>query len=120
MALLFMRTILQQQVELFKQGHKIDALLANLGACSILRAKLRAVKIGLNRAWNLGAKKVILELDSLAGVLSIQESTTWDSRHGPILQQIQLLRSRDWQVVVQHCYMEANSVARPPFPFGQL
>ncbi|CAN1801944.1 hypothetical protein LINPERHAP1_LOCUS23174, partial [Linum perenne] len=58
------------------QGHEIDALLANLGACSILRAELRVVKIGLNRAWNLGAKKVIRELDSLAGVLSIHESAT--------------------------------------------
>ncbi|CAN1824868.1 Putative ribonuclease H protein At1g65750 [Linum perenne] len=93
------------------QGQAIDAFSANLGARSIMRAELRAAEIVLTRAWELGAKKVILELDSLAAVLSIQEPSTWDSRHGPTLLQIQLLRSRDWQVVVQHCYREANRVA---------
>ncbi|CAN1126018.1 Putative ribonuclease H protein At1g65750 [Linum perenne] len=76
-----------------------------------MRAELLAAEIGLTLAWDLGAKKVILELDSLAAVLSIQEPSTWDSRHGPTLRQIQLLRSRDWQVVVQHCYREDNRVA---------
>ncbi|CAN1855901.1 Putative ribonuclease H protein At1g65750 [Linum perenne] len=82
------------------QGRAIDGFSANLGACSIMRAELLAAEIGLSRAWDLGAKKVILELDSLAAVLSIQEPSEWDTRHGPTLRQIQLLRSRDWQVVV--------------------
>ncbi|CAN1779029.1 Putative ribonuclease H protein At1g65750 [Linum perenne] len=93
------------------QGHAIDGFSANLGACSIMRAELLAAEIGLTRAWDLGAKKVILELDSLAAVLSIQELSAWDTRHGLTLRQIQLLRSRDWQAVVQHCYREANRAA---------
>ncbi|CAN1327468.1 Putative ribonuclease H protein At1g65750 [Linum perenne] len=93
------------------QGRAIDGFSANLGACSIMRAELLAAEIGLSRAWDLGAKKVILEFDSLAAVLSIQEPSEWDTRHGPTLRQIQLLQSRDWQVVVQHCYREANRAA---------
>ncbi|CAN1167296.1 hypothetical protein LINPERHAP2_LOCUS27152 [Linum perenne] len=41
-----------------------------------MRAELRAAKIGLTRAWDLGIKKVILvilDLDSLPLVLSIEE-----------------------------------------------
>ncbi|CAN1171712.1 hypothetical protein LINPERHAP2_LOCUS29731, partial [Linum perenne] len=30
--------------------------------------------------------------------------------HGPILHQIHLLRSQDWQVSIRHCYREANQV----------
>ncbi|CAN1130942.1 Putative ribonuclease H protein At1g65750 [Linum perenne] len=76
-----------------------------------MRAELRAAELGLARAWELGIKKVILELDSLSAVLSIEGTTVADSRHGPIIHQIRQLRSREWQVVVRHCFREANRVA---------
>ncbi|CAN1174969.1 Putative ribonuclease H protein At1g65750, partial [Linum perenne] len=66
---------------------------------------------GLTRAWDLGFRKVILELDSLAAILSIEGPPVFDSRHGPIVHHIQQLRCREWQVVVRHCYREANRVA---------
>ncbi|CAN1795098.1 hypothetical protein LINPERHAP1_LOCUS20495 [Linum perenne] len=44
-------------------------------------------------------------------VLPIDGECMEDSRHGSIVHQIQQLRNRDWlQVVVQHCYREANRV----------
>ncbi|CAN1848775.1 Putative ribonuclease H protein At1g65750 [Linum perenne] len=93
------------------QGRSVAAFTANLGSCSIMRAELRAAELGLAHAWELGAKKVILELDSRAAVLAIDDKSSWDSRHGPILLRIHHLRSRDWQVIVRHCYREANRVA---------
>ncbi|CAN1121589.1 Putative ribonuclease H protein At1g65750 [Linum perenne] len=54
------------------QGRNLAAFLTNLGYCSIMRAELRAAEIGLANAWELGAKKVILELDSLAAVHVIE------------------------------------------------
>ncbi|CAN1189887.1 hypothetical protein LINPERHAP2_LOCUS40166, partial [Linum perenne] len=67
------------------QGRELAAFSANLGSCSIMRAELRAAEIGLTKAWELGAKKVILELDSLVAVNAIEGFPLWDSRHGPIL-----------------------------------
>ncbi|CAN1138923.1 hypothetical protein LINPERPRIM_LOCUS24364 [Linum perenne] len=78
-----------------------------LGSCSITRA----AEIGLTRALDLGFRKVILELDSLAAVISIEGPPVVDSRHGPIVHHIQQLRCRKWQVVVLHCYREANRAA---------
>ncbi|CAN1811102.1 hypothetical protein LINPERHAP1_LOCUS26131, partial [Linum perenne] len=63
--------------------------------------------IGLARAWDLGIKKVILELEVVS---SIEGASTEDSRHGLIVHQIQQLRSWEWQVVVRHFYREANQV----------
>ncbi|CAN1148062.1 hypothetical protein LINPERPRIM_LOCUS37877, partial [Linum perenne] len=76
------------------QGRDLTLFSANLGSCSIMRTKLRAAEIGLAKAWELRAKKVIFELDSIAVVLAIEESSSWDSRHGPIIFQIHQLRSR--------------------------
>ncbi|CAN1782182.1 hypothetical protein LINPERHAP1_LOCUS15698 [Linum perenne] len=76
-----------------------------------MRAELRSAAIGLEEAWNLGARKVLLELDSLTAVQAIEEGSGWDTRHGPILRQTLQLRTRDRQVVVRYCYREANRVA---------
>ncbi|CAN1191907.1 hypothetical protein LINPERHAP2_LOCUS41272 [Linum perenne] len=61
------------------------AFSTNLGSRSVMRAELRGAEIGLQTAWELGVKKVILEVDSLAAALSIEGSDEFDSRHGPIL-----------------------------------
>ncbi|CAN1265831.1 Putative ribonuclease H protein At1g65750, partial [Linum perenne] len=49
-------------------GHPVNTFAANLGRCSIMRAELRAAEIGLMIAWDMGYKKVHLQLDSLAAV----------------------------------------------------
>ncbi|CAN1161396.1 Putative ribonuclease H protein At1g65750, partial [Linum perenne] len=92
-------------------GHNLITFAANLGSCSIMRAELRAAEIGLQLAWDLGVKKVILELDSQAAVHSINGQLPLDSRHGPIIHHIQQMRDRDWQVRVLHAYRETNQVA---------
>ncbi|CAN1748078.1 Putative ribonuclease H protein At1g65750 [Linum perenne] len=93
------------------QGRKLEAFAANLGTCSIMRAELRAAEIGLHIVWDLGVRKVILELDSSAALASILGSDSEDTRHGHIIQQICMLRDRQWQVKIQHTYRETNQVA---------
>ncbi|CAN1345042.1 hypothetical protein LINPERPRIM_LOCUS40234 [Linum perenne] len=53
-----------------------------------MRAELRGAEIGLQLAWDLGLKNVILEVDSLSVVYSIEGTYSEDSRHGAILHQI--------------------------------
>ncbi|CAN1762528.1 Putative ribonuclease H protein At1g65750 [Linum perenne] len=93
------------------QGSFIGAFSVNLGSCSIMRAELRAAEIGLGYAWSLGARKVILQLDSLAAVNAILGPPTEDLRHSHTLLGIDGLRQRDWQVSVHHVFREANQVA---------
>ncbi|CAN1768488.1 Putative ribonuclease H protein At1g65750, partial [Linum perenne] len=93
------------------QDRFLGAFSANLGSSSIMRAKLRAAEIGLSYAWNMGAKKVILQLDSFVAVNSINGASADDMRHSHTLNDIIKIQQRDWQVTIEHVYREANRVA---------
>ncbi|CAN1763098.1 hypothetical protein LINPERHAP1_LOCUS8681 [Linum perenne] len=55
-----------------------------------MRAELRAASIRFKIAWELGYRKVHLQMDSLAAV-------KW--------------RNRDWEIRISHVFREANRVA---------
>ncbi|CAN1176741.1 hypothetical protein LINPERHAP2_LOCUS32707, partial [Linum perenne] len=80
--------------------------------------KLRGAEIGLHIAWDLGYRKVILELDSSSVVASISGTTSEDTRHGQIIHQIRELQNRRWQVKVQHSFRETNQVVDLLAHFG--
>ncbi|CAN1176738.1 Putative ribonuclease H protein At1g65750 [Linum perenne] len=92
-------------------GRPVSTFAANLGLCSIMRAELRAAQFGLMIAWDLGYKKVHLQLDSLAAVTAILGNQEEDSRHGRTLEAITELRSRNWDVTISHIFREGNRVA---------
>ncbi|CAN1812755.1 hypothetical protein LINPERHAP1_LOCUS26626 [Linum perenne] len=62
-------------------------------------------------AWDIGYKKVHLQLDSLAAVTAILETQEEDSRHGRTLDSIYELRSRNWEVTISNIFREGNRVA---------
>ncbi|CAN1826420.1 Putative ribonuclease H protein At1g65750 [Linum perenne] len=76
-----------------------------------MRAELNAAEIGLMIAWDMGYKKVHLQLNSLAAVTSILGGQEEDSRHGRTLDSIYELRSRNWEVTISHIFREGNRVA---------
>ncbi|CAN1150941.1 Putative ribonuclease H protein At1g65750 [Linum perenne] len=92
-------------------GRKLGVFAANLGSCSIMRAELRAAKLGLELAWEIGARKVHLQVDSKATALAITSNILEDSRYSHTIHQIHKLLERDWTVVVYHIYRERNRVA---------
>ncbi|CAN1772141.1 hypothetical protein LINPERHAP1_LOCUS12114 [Linum perenne] len=59
----------------------------------------------------MGYKKVHLQLDSLAAVTAILGTQEEGSRHGRTLDNIDELRSRDWEVTISHIFREGNRVA---------
>ncbi|CAN1775308.1 Putative ribonuclease H protein At1g65750, partial [Linum perenne] len=63
-------------------GRPVSTFAANLGRCSIMRAELRVAEISLIIAWDMGYKKVHLQLDSIAAVTTILGNQEEDSRHG--------------------------------------
>ncbi|CAN1767816.1 Putative ribonuclease H protein At1g65750 [Linum perenne] len=93
------------------QGRKISVFAANLGVCSIMRAELRAADIGLMIAWDLGFRRVHLQLDSISAVHAICSDIDEDSRHSQTIRSIQERLKKDWVVHISHIYREANKVA---------
>ncbi|CAN1142403.1 Putative ribonuclease H protein At1g65750, partial [Linum perenne] len=92
-------------------GYPVSTFAANLGRCSIMRAELRAAEIELMIAWDRGYKKVHLQLDSLAAVTAILGNQEEDFRHGRALDAINELRSRNWEVSIEHIFREINFLA---------
>ncbi|CAN1152696.1 Putative ribonuclease H protein At1g65750, partial [Linum perenne] len=62
-------------------GRPVSSFASNLGRCSIMRAELRAAEIGLMIAWDMGYKKIHLQLDSLAASSGVETG----SHHFPHL-----------------------------------
>ncbi|CAN1128127.1 hypothetical protein LINPERHAP2_LOCUS4433 [Linum perenne] len=61
-------------------------------------------------AWGKGYKKVHLQLDSRAVVTAILGKQEEGSRHGQMLDTINELRSRNWEVTISHIFREGNRV----------
>ncbi|CAN1168880.1 hypothetical protein LINPERPRIM_LOCUS19469, partial [Linum perenne] len=47
-------------------GRRLACFAANLGNCTIMRAEVRTASIGFKIVWELGYRKVHLQMDSLA------------------------------------------------------
>ncbi|CAN1149003.1 Putative ribonuclease H protein At1g65750 [Linum perenne] len=92
-------------------GRLVSTFAANLCRCSIMRAELRAAEIGLIISWDMGYKKVHLQLDSLVAVTTILGNHEEDSRYGRTLDTINELRSRNWKVTISHIFCGGNRVA---------
>ncbi|CAN1846368.1 Putative ribonuclease H protein At1g65750 [Linum perenne] len=99
-------------------GRRLGVFAANLGSCTIMWAELRAASIGLEMAWNIGARKVHLQVDSLATVHAITGQSSDDSRHSHIIQQIHRILERSWSVEIHHIFREKNRVADILAHFG--
>ncbi|CAN1336655.1 hypothetical protein LINPERPRIM_LOCUS37245 [Linum perenne] len=55
-------------------------------------------------AWDMGYKKVHLQLDYQAAVTAILGNQEEESRHSRTLDSINELRNRDWEVIVSYIF----------------
>ncbi|CAN1732274.1 Putative ribonuclease H protein At1g65750, partial [Linum perenne] len=93
------------------EGTVLLAFAANLGSCTITRAKLRSVVEGLNLAWNSGYRRVAVQVDSLCAVQLLSNPAESEHQHASIIAQFLQLKQRDWTIELQHIYREANFLA---------
>jgi ribonuclease HI len=92
-------------------GSWIRGFAINAGICTSVRAELWTVITGLELAWSLGFRKIILESNSLVVVgLLLKQSVKADANFALVNRAREAL-SRDWVVQVQHSYREANAAA---------
>ncbi|CAN1145565.1 Putative ribonuclease H protein At1g65750 [Linum perenne] len=92
-------------------GRPLAVFAANLGACMIMRAELRAADIRLKIAWDLGFRNIHLQLDSKSAVKAISKQGDEPTRHGQSIKNVQDMLARDWNVTTYHIFREGNMVA---------
>ncbi|CAN1170687.1 Putative ribonuclease H protein At1g65750 [Linum perenne] len=92
-------------------GRCITAFAMNLGSCSITRAEMRGAVEGLQRAWDLGYRRILLRMDSVAAISLLMGRGEPTHHHGLETALFQDLCRRDWQVVVRHIFREGNHAA---------
>ncbi|CAN1763099.1 hypothetical protein LINPERHAP1_LOCUS8681, partial [Linum perenne] len=66
-------------------GSRLACFAANLGNYTIMRVELRAASIRFKIAWELGYRKVHLQMDSLAAVEALCADTNIDGRHNLLI-----------------------------------
>ncbi|PKI55928.1 hypothetical protein CRG98_023660 [Punica granatum] len=73
-----------------------------------ISAELWAVKTGLEMAWDLGFRRISLEVDLETVVRLLRSSNVQACSNGALLRDIRSLLQRDWLVVVEHTFREGN------------
>ncbi|KAF7812935.1 ribonuclease H [Senna tora] len=93
------------------EGCWLKGFSGNLGKVSAFNAELWGIHHGLNLAWNMGWKRIIMESDSLVAVKKIRESQQCDANESPILDSIRRLLRREWVVKMNYIPRASNSCA---------
>lgn len=88
----------------------ISGFTSSLGQCSPLEAELWGVFHGLQLAWSLGLRQIIMEVDCLEAYQSL---SSWNPHaiQTNMWYRIQYLLNRDWTVLLSHTRREGNQIA---------
>ncbi|KAF7823493.1 ribonuclease H [Senna tora] len=81
------------------------------GSCNILVAEMWGIVHGLELAWNLGHRRVIVEADSLVAVNMIKQGCSASHPCSSLVQRAHTWINRDWHIFIQHSFREGNRVA---------
>ncbi|GLT67934.1 hypothetical protein SLA2020_402070 [Shorea laevis] len=82
-----------------------------LGDGHAIRVELFALWKGMELAWNMGFRHVIVETDSLLVVQKLQSSSTAITSLTYWVQRCKSLMERDWTCVIRHVFREQNFCA---------
>lgn len=94
------------------RGETVGMFAANCGFTSATKAELLAVLKGLAVAWNGRYKRVIVEVDSMVVIRSLLGDNNTSSPYFHIIRRCrELIDNEEWEVILRHCYREANRVA---------
>lgn len=92
-------------------GEWISGFTGFCGVSTNLNAELLAIYHGFMIAWRAGYTHVICEYDSLSALALINEGVNSFHPFGPLIFQIQSLKSLQWSLFIQHTLREGNECA---------
>ncbi|KAL2930435.1 hypothetical protein RDABS01_035845 [Bienertia sinuspersici] len=76
-----------------------------------LRPEVKAVKIGLEMAWDLGTTKLEVQMDNEACIVALNDPLYQGGECFLLFNQCRhLINSSEWEVLFRHCYREGNKV----------
>ncbi|CAI0404245.1 unnamed protein product [Linum tenue] len=90
----------------------LRAFARNLGEGTITRAEITRLVHGLQAAWEMAIRKLIVQTDSRTAIQLITMAGFRHPRSAMILEAQRLL-AQDWEVELHHVFREGNVVARP-------
>jgi ribonuclease HI len=83
----------------------------HLGKCSAYVAELWGVLEGLQYAWQLGYRKLEINVDSIVVVQVLKKGGTCSAMGLALVKKIKRLIQLEWEIVISHSYREANFCA---------
>ncbi|CAN1191383.1 Putative ribonuclease H protein At1g65750 [Linum perenne] len=92
-------------------GRLLDAFACNLGRCSVTRAELTGAVVGLQRAWELGVRKVEVQMDSSCSINMLEGKSNLEHQHAGLVLRFKQLAERSWTIRLTHIYREGNHLA---------
>ncbi|KAF7842450.1 RNA-directed DNA polymerase [Senna tora] len=92
-------------------GRWILGFTRRMGRGNSTMAEAWAIKTGLEKAWELNLKRVIVESDSLSVINMIKKGLEDCHPLNPIINGIRYMASLNWEVTFDHVFRESNRVA---------
>ena len=92
-------------------GHWVSGFCMRIGDSSVLMAELWGLYQGLTLAWDVGIKRLLVEVDSLCITQMISKQMVVPNAFSALLTAVRELLSRNWHTAITHIYREANSAA---------
>ena len=92
-------------------GNWVAGFTTYLDGCMIDEAESLALIHGLKMAWNLGARKIIVETDSLQAFKWVTGRQEVESSHGNVVSECQAWQKRDWTATINQIFREGNRAA---------
>jgi len=94
------------------QGHWVCGFIENMGCCTSTKAELKAILRGLRIAKEKRLTKILVRIDLQLAVNMLNSNSPRNTEHAPIIAHCRyLIKQQDWEVIIDHCYWEANQVA---------
>lgn len=82
-----------------------------ISSCSVTLAELWGLYQGILLAWDLGIRRLRIEMDSLCATQMLAKQLVLTNEFSYIIYAIKKYLNKDWQVFISHVYREVNSVA---------
>lgn len=92
-------------------GEWVHGFGMNIGHCTITGAELWGLLQGLQLAWNIGIRQLLVEVDSRCITEILATDTNYPNANSSLIQGIKRLLNMEWQVSLSHCYRETNYAA---------
>ena len=94
------------------QGHWVCGFIENMGCCTSTKAELKAILRGLRIAKEKRLTKILVRIDLQLLVNMLKSNSPRNAEQAPIIARYRYpIKQQDWEVIIGHCYREANQVA---------